>query len=184
MIIYKQKNISPLREKNDQAQKTIYKEIPLKVPNNISYVKKYLIDVRCIDVDIVNHCIEQGLLYADKYSNCVFVNGDRTFSSSRGSGNTKFIQCLGTPDFISYGSICNTICLFESPIDALSYFDIYRNFIEGTLISTNGEMMITKVIDFGIQNNVVNIYTCFDNDKKGDEFHNYLKDEIIKKKLT
>jgi Toprim-like len=77
--------------------------------------------------------------------------------------------------------IGNTICLFESLIDALSYFDIYKNFIEGGLVSTNGKMMMTKVINFAIKNNILNIYTCFDNDKKGDEFHNYLKDEVIKK---
>jgi hypothetical protein len=47
--------------------------------------------------------------------------------------------------------IGNTICLFESLIDALSYFDIYKNFIEGRLVSTNGKMMMTKVINFAIK---------------------------------
>ena len=40
------------------------------------------------------------------------------------------------------------IYLVESPIDALSFMDLYMSVISGTLLSTHGEMMLNKVINY------------------------------------
>jgi hypothetical protein len=45
-------NILPLRKKKDLT--IIYRNIPLEVSSNISYIIKYLVDVRCIDIVTIN----------------------------------------------------------------------------------------------------------------------------------
>ena len=87
------------------------------------------------------------------------------------------------PEFIVYGDVLTTVYLFESPIDALSYLDIYEN-PYGALVSTNGEMMVSKVINFVSEHGVKTVFTCFDNDAKGDQFHNIIKEEMLGKKLN
>lgn len=108
----------------------------VKTQENIS---RYLINERKLDPRIVAALIQKDLLAEDKLKNGVFkwkdsdgkiVGGDRQgtvkMDNKRGSfkqiiANSKedggFRLDIGTP---------NKIALFESPIDALSYFDLKR----------------------------------------------------------
>lgn len=158
-------------------------DLPVKNNDNIKNVIKYLRDERKININIIMELIDKKLLYADNRSNCVFTNENGTFSLSKGITSIKFNKCSGVNDFITYGNTDRTIYVFESPIDALSYMDLH-NKPEGRFLSTNGEMMINKIMDYVKKNNTKEIYTCFDNDEKGIKFHDMLIDDRIKNNLN
>lgn len=183
-------NKDHVTSKMSNFKKNNIDNLPVKDNPNLINIKNYLINKRLINKKIINDLINKGLIYADNKKNCVFTNNKYTFSLSKGIGNVKFNKCSGIPDFITYGPISDVIFLFESPIDALSYKEIY-NENNGTLISTNGEMMINKVIKYIKNNNIKKVFTCFDNDEKGNKYHDIIQNdaknnnifiEIIRKK--
>ncbi len=108
----------------------------VKTQENIS---KYLINERKLDPRIVAALIKKDLLAEDKLKNGIFkwkdsagkvVGGDRqgTVKMDNKRGSFKQILANSKEDGgfrLDIGSP-NKIALFESPIDALSYFDLKR----------------------------------------------------------
>lgn len=160
---------------NNKFEKNVI--LPPRNDKNINNIKKYLNIKRCISKNIINDLIMTKLIYSDDKNNCVFINKDKTFSLSKGIGKKKFFRCSGNPDFIEYGSNSDTVYLFESPIDAISYMDLNNNNYD-IFLSTNGDMMINKIKTFVKKNNIKKIYTCFDNDEKGEIFHNIIVKDL------
>jgi hypothetical protein len=160
--------------------------LPTKDENKIQNIKKYLIEKRNICENIITEYINNNLIYSDIKNNCVFVNKTKTFSLSKGIGNYKFNKCSGVPDFIKYdyGINSDTIYLFESPIDALSFININKESLNGSYLSTNGDMMINKVGNYIKEKCIKNVYTCFDNDEAGDKFHDIIFNDIKKNNLN
>lgn len=150
--------------------------LPIKEIKNIYNINNYLINIRKIDKKIISKFINEEIIYSDNKNNCIFLNKEKTFSLSKGIGKIKFNKCSGIPDFIIYGKYTNIIYLFESPIDAISYIELHGE--NDQYISTNGEMMINKVITYVKKNNINKIFTCFDNDEAGDNFHNIIYNDI------
>ena len=167
----------------DKNKDKKYKSIPVENNDKIDSIRNYLVYKRCINKDIIDHCIDNKLIYSDDKCNCIFTNEDRTFALAKGIRDIKFNQCSGIPDFIRYGPTNHIIYLFESPIDALSFFDLYRDVIEGSLLSTNGSMMVNNIINYIKEYNIKKIYSCFDNDKKGNQYHNIMCDQIKENKF-
>lgn len=158
--------------------------LPKKEIKNIENIYKYLVNIRKICKNIINKLINEDLIYSDDRNNCVFINNGKTFTLSKGIGKTKFNKCSGIPDFISYGNKSDIIYLFESPIDALSFISIYKDDINGELLSLNGDMMINKVLKYVKKNNIKTIFTCFDNDDAGDKFHNIIYNDVTNNNLN
>ena len=90
---------------------------------------------RGIDIDIVKDCIDEGLIYESlPYHNCVFVgfdeNGKEAYAFFRSSNEGKRLmgEAVGSDKRYSFRieANSNTIHVFESAIDLLSYATIMK----------------------------------------------------------
>ena len=96
-------------------------------------VHAYLLG-RGIAPDIISHFIEAGLLYEDTpYHNCVFVGRDSAgkpvFAAKRGTWGDFKGDAAGSDKSIAFRLPCNpalnSVHVFESPIDLMSWLTIY-----------------------------------------------------------
>ena len=78
--------------------------------------------------------IDDGLLYADSKRNCVFYRNDALTKVAflRGTYDKKFQKTISTGDFSGFwyyikGENPNTIYISESPIDAISLYELNGN---------------------------------------------------------
>lgn len=172
-------------KKQDEAKKIIEKEIKTQLKElpeigksfNEEKVKEYLTDKRKIDPKLVNKLFEDGLLYADKKSNCVFVNEQKTFAFIRGTyEGKKYVANRGNVDFLNYDfGKSNDVYLFESAIDALSFRTATNS--DGKYIVFNGSGMINRIQELELQK-YNNVFSCFDNDEQGRIFCDKIKEQV------
>lgn len=153
--------------------------LPEKSPSN-KHVIAYLIQTRFIDKEIVYEFINQGKLYENNRLSCVFVGYDENrqprYASVR-STNTVGESYRGdvknsdkTYPF-SHEGMGNTICVFEAPIDLMSYMNLLK--YNGTeindfhLISLGG--VASKALDYYLKAHpeIKHIVLCLDNDEAG-----------------
>ena len=171
---------------NKPAKKK-YAELPAVGDiKNETNVINYLVGYRKISSNLVNHFLDSGLLYADARNNCVFVNEARTFCFIRGTYiPKKFTSNNGDVDFFIYKfqkdkTAKKNVYLFESVIDAMSFYTLTRKI--GVYIILNGNGMINRINELSL-NDYENVYCCFDNDEQGDKFIGKVK-LICKKAKT
>ena len=146
---------------------------------------------RGIDIDIVKDCIDESLLYESlPYHNCVFVgfdeNGKEAYAFFRSSneGERLMGEAVGSDKRYSFRieANSNTIHVFESAIDLLSYATIMKmktgNWRAETMVSLGGvyapspNKSISKIpaaLDNALQNHpeVKTIALHLDNDNAG-----------------
>ena len=146
---------------------------------------------RGIDIDIVKDCIDEGLIYESlPYHNCVFVgfdeNGKEAYAFFRSSneGERLMGEAVGSDKRYSFRikANSNTIHVFESAIDLLSYATIMKmrtgNWRAETMVSLGGvyapspNKLISKIpaaLDNALQNHpeVKAIALHLDNDNAG-----------------
>ena len=146
---------------------------------------------RGIDIDIVKDCIDEALLYESlPYHNCVFVgfdeNGKAAYASFRSSSDDcKFKgEAVGSNKRYSFRieANSNTIHVFESAIDLLSYATIMKmktgNWRAETMVSLGGVYApspnkplskLPAALDNALQNHpeVKTIALHLDNDNAG-----------------
>ena len=117
--------------KKDNNAKLI---LPEKYKDN-NRVINYLVS-RGIDRDIIMECIDKDMIYEEKdYHNVVFIGydpkGDPRYAMKRATNKSRFMQeVYGSHKAFSFKLISekqnNTIHLFESAIDLLSYATILK----------------------------------------------------------
>ena len=155
-------------------------------------VANYLTQVRGIDSEIVDYCIQNGFIYeSKKYHSAVFVGYDSNniakYAAFRACDNSRVMgDCSGSSKEYSFrliGSKSNdTVHLFESAIDVLSYATLIK-MLEGdwkkyNLISLSGVYMPKDKIEdskvpialekyFEEHPNTKQIYLHLDNDIAG-----------------
>lgn len=156
--------------------------------NTIDNAMKYLSEERMLDPKIVLALKKHDLIAEDKMKNIVFkwkdregiiVGGDRQgtqkMENKRGTfkqfmpnskGDAGFRLDVGKPDKIAF---------FESPIDALSYFDLKRpqNIRLQSLSGLKVQTMLTSLREFAVDTknqSDVKVILAVDNDKAGQEF--------------
>lgn len=144
---------------------------------NINNIKKYLIIKRKLNEDLINKLINNNIISSDINNNCIFYNKNKTYAHLRGTSTKRFFCSIGKSDFIQYKTDDNPLYLFESPIDMLSYVTL-NSYSKGNMISLSGEMMVNNVHKL-INEYIKDVYLCFDNDEKGDEFCSRIK-ELLK----
>jgi len=148
--------------------------------NTYNHMLAYLINSRCIDKDIVYLFIKEGKLYENKQRSCVFVGFDDTgqarYASVR-STNTygKIYKFDVTNSDKAYPFNCkgknDTVCVFESPIDLMSYLTITKKCLNEEVtqdcISLGG--VSDKALDYYLKQNneIKSIMLCLDNDEAG-----------------
>lgn len=156
--------------------------------NTIENAMKYLSEKRMLDPKIVQALKNHDLIAEDRMKNIVFkwkdsegiiVGGDRQgtqkMDNKRGTfkqfmpnskGDAGFRLDIGKPDKIAF---------FESPIDALSYFDLKRpeNIRLQSLSGLKVQTMVTSLREFAVDTKNekdVKVIIAVDNDKAGQEF--------------
>ncbi len=164
---------------------------PLVLPErNKDYRKMfaYLLKSRHLDPEIVQGFVDRKQLYQDTKGNCVFVGYDN-------DNTPKFASLRGTNSNVVFrGDVKNsskeysfnlkgdgkTLCVFESPIDLMSYMTLLKL----NNITTSGRSFIsvsgvnTVPIDkFLSENkNIEKIVMCVDDDKGGHDFIEKVKE--------
>ena len=168
------------------------KPLPEKTPKVFLLPKPYsnnkkvieYLALRGISRDIIDRCINDGILYEDTRHNCCFVgkdeNGAPRYAMLRSTSphHTFLIDAQGSNKEYSFHlsvGISNTLFLFESAIDLLSYFDLCGQ-ADGNYVSVAGiyqpkknkEVLPIAISHFLSRNpQIKNINICFDNDDKG-----------------
>lgn len=189
---------------NENAPKTIV--IPEKASTNkqvIEYLKN-----RGIDEEIINDCINKKIIYQEnktnnavflgydndnniKYAGCRSTNEKRIMRDAKGSSKEYSFRMLGAEE-------CNSLHIFESSIDLLSYATLLRmkniDWHRENMISLAGVYQPSKttennkipvaIKEFLEKNpNIKEIYLHLDNDEVGRNASNSLQ-EILSKKYT
>lgn len=153
-------------------------------------IKQYLVNERVLDEKTVEALIKRDLVAEDKLKNCVFkwkdsdgriVGGDRqgTVKMENKRGSFKQIMANSKEDGgfrLDIGKP-NKIALFESPIDALSYFDLHKpkdirlqsmSGLKDQAATSSIKELIRDCRKENIQ--VEKVIIAVDNDKAGVEF--------------
>ncbi len=155
--------------------KTIKKasELPKEFKHNWERTRSYLINERGIDHIIIDWLYKHGLIYADKYNNCVFLYGDgcelrgiyKKWRGSRGSLSKLFIiPCNNYP---------TSLILTESAIDAISYRQLNPNSYVCSIAGDGNHKLIKQAINIAVLYDL-SIVSAFDNDKGGEIAHKIL----------
>lgn len=183
--------------------KSIYKfRLPrANLTNDI--VKKYLINERKIDKEVVDYCINHYLMYeAAQDHSIVFIGFDHEqrakFACIRSTNSDKKKDLPGSNKQYSFriqNKESTILHVFEAPIDLLSYLTLekqrHRKFGKDNYLSINGASIIGKSIedtslpialsDILKNNEIHSIHLHLDNDKAGknttDKIIYHLKDQ-------
>ena len=176
---------APVFTNYEQKRKTDTLILPQK-SRDTSIVKRYLMS-RGIDESIIQECIDNGLIYQQAIrNNVVFVGFDEynnpRYAFIRGIGTTRFMHEVSGSDkeysFKIESGYTDTIHLFESAIDLLSYATLKERWYEDTLISLAGvykpkndiyPQKIPVAVNNYLKNNsqIKRIVLHFDNDSIG-----------------
>lgn len=148
---------------------------PAVARHNIAAIKKYLVETRGINADLVQWCIDRDLIYADTRNNCCFRYGSAT--ELRGTGSVQWRAIYGLPDkpFLLPASSANRngVAVLESAIDALSYRQLHHDKLVVSVAGNGNHNLINWVVSwakhFGLP-----LYSAFDADNGGDIANNIL----------
>jgi len=150
--------------------------------DNPSRMFAYLNTTRGIDRDIIWENYKNGNIYQSKdTNNCVFVgrdmDGTPRYGTMRGTlSNKRFVKDCDSSDK-SYGFVMraksetDTVFVFESPIDAMSYATIIK--MEGGVYDGVDRLSLggvsEKSLDRYLSDNlhIKNVVLCLDNDDTG-----------------
>lgn len=148
--------------------------------DTFKHIIAYLIQTRGIDRDVVYDFINQGKLYENKYKSCVFVGrdeqGEAKYASVRSTntaGDSFRADVKGSDKRypFCYEGTSKTVCIFESPIDLMSYLTLLKyhevNNFSHHMISLGG--VADKALDYYLKQykDIDRIMLCLDNDKAG-----------------
>lgn len=162
---------------------------PEKNKNNKRLIK-YLTKHRCINRDLVEKLIEEGYMYQDSNGNCVFVGftGKKKIKHislhTAKSDSTYKIDVPGSEKAFSFSikGKTDTVYVFESTIDLLSYITLFSNdmneIYDGYVaLGGVGRQALKRYV---VENlNVKKIVVCTDNDEAGN-----LAAELITKEFA
>lgn len=162
---------------------------------NINAIKKYLVNERKIDPRLVSWLHATGLLDQDKMDNAVFVERDLFNQKIVGSvlqgtninyqkfgkrGTSKMIDKNSEPYSAWHFTVGRpeNVRFFESPIDAVSFFQLKRN-SNTIFISMNGLKpeivskyltLVDGLLGTKYKSSIKTIALCVDNDNAGSNF--------------
>ena len=167
--------------------------IVLPSPNTDNkQVIKYLTKKRCIDPELIAGLIKEGYLYQDTKGNCVFVgftDNKEVGHISLRAANVKSKRRIDVPGSdksysFSLQGTSETVNVFESTIDLLSFITMFRNepgIGKDGFVSLGG--MGRQALRRYLANNssVKCIRVCTDNDEAGERAAKMISKEFSKK---
>ena len=167
--------------------------LPAKAENN-DKVRQYLIS-RCIAPNIIDYCIDKGLIYESLPThNVIFVGFDKEgterYAAYRATDNSRVMGDASGSDkgysFRIFNSESSVLHIFESSIDLLSYItlkimegqtwqnDSYLSMSGVYSVNRKGRIKFPKALKniLDTETKVREIHLHFDNDYAGKEFAN------------
>lgn len=194
----------PVIYREEKKEKTEF-VLPLKSINS-ERAKRYLVK-RGIDLEIINECINSGLIYeSEPNHNVVFLGTDEEkkykYAFFRGTNDTRFMgESKGSDKAYTFRLLSNNeserVHLFESAIDLLSYATLLKmknidwkneNMISlGGVNKTSEEQEVNDKIPIAIikflenNSNIKQIYLHFDNDEIGEKASKALMEKLSNK---
>ena len=173
---YRSYSVAPKARPPTEHMQT--ERLPFSLPPRNSDNKRVIayLEQRGIDKDLIQNCINSGILYESAtWHNCVFVgrdeDGKAKFAALRGTNSDFKRDATGSDKRYGFCLPPNergskTVCVFESPIDALSHkllcpqVDGYRLSLGGTALAA-----LTRFLD--VHKEISQIAICTDNDEAG-----------------
>lgn len=194
----------PVIYRGEKKEKTEF-VLPLKSINS-ERAKRYLVK-RGIDLEIINECINSGLIYeSEPNHNVVFLGTDEEkkykYAFFRGTNDTRFMgESKGSDKAYTFRLLSNNeserVHLFESAIDLLSYATLLKmkniDWKNENMISLGGvnkpseEQEVDDKIPIAIikflenNSNIKQIYLHFDNDEIGEKASKALMEKLSNK---
>lgn len=194
----------PVLYREEKKEKTEF-VLPLKSINS-ERAKRYLVK-RGIDLEIINECINSGLIYeSEPNHNVVFLGTDEEkkykYAFFRGTNDTRFMgESKGSDKAYTFRLLSNNeserVHLFESAIDLLSYATLLKmkniDWKNENMISLGGvnkpseEQEVNDKIPIAIikflenNSNIKQIYLHFDNDEIGEKASKALMEKLSNK---
>ena len=126
-----------IKERDQASNIKEFNKEDLREVNDSTNVYNYLLKERCIDVDIIETLISNRSISEDEYGNAIFKwfshDNEVVGANKRGTGNKKFVQEVEGSELGKGFKIDNfekneaiqKIVFCESPIDTISYFQMY-----------------------------------------------------------
>ncbi|ADL52065.1 DUF3991 domain-containing protein [Clostridium cellulovorans] len=161
--------------------------------NTYKHIFAYLIHTRGIDKAIVNEFVQKHKIYENTHKSCVFLGYDKEgvpkYASIRSTNTVgKSFRCDVKNSDKSYPFSMEgknkTLCIFEAPIDLLSYLTLIKLYnidnFSSHCISLGG--VSDKALEYYLKENpnIDKIMLCLDNDEAGHfackEIYNKYKD--------
>ena len=194
----------PVIYREEKKEKTEF-VLPLKSINS-ERAKRYLVK-RGIDLEIINECINSGLIYeSEPNHNVVFLGTDEEkkykYAFFRGTNDTRSMgESKGSDKAYTFRLLSNNeserVHLFESAIDLLSYATLLKmkniDWKNENMISLGGvnkpseEQEVNDKIPIAIikflenNSNIKQIYLHFDNDEIGEKASKALMEKLSNK---
>lgn len=144
--------------------------------NLINYLKS-----RKINPQIAKHFCSE-IHYTFDNHKCYYGIGFKNNSNGYEVRNQFFKGCLGNKDVTTFYRNLNTICLFESWSDFLSYLTLKKGMTNESFIILNSTAMVKRISSK--INNFKNVKVFFDNDNSGNKAFNILQQKVDRNKLT
>lgn len=176
----------------ERPSKDIEEKIEFILPkknDTYKHIFAYLIKTRKIDYQIVQRFVNEKKIYEDDHRNIVFVGYDdedtAQFASVRGTGLKRFRMDIGGSDkgfpFSAPGSD-DTLLVFESPIDLMSYMTLYKIYhnkeLPHHMISMGGTSYIPIENYLKKNSNINKMILCLDSDKEGHFFSGKIRERF------
>jgi hypothetical protein len=153
---------------------------PFKLPprdKDMHRVFAYLVQTRCIDVDIVAHFAHKHTIYQSlPYGNVVFVGMDEcgapkfAHCKSTNSKSTLKLDVAGSDKKYAFRHIGESeyIHVFESPVDMLSFVTLHQNDWQHHSYIALGGLSLHSLFN-ALENNpqIRRVMLCLDNDEVG-----------------
>lgn len=148
--------------------------------NTYKHVIAYLIQTRGIEKDIVYDFISQNRLYENDHKSCVFIGYDEKntpkyasirSTNAQGKSYRGDVKNSDKAFPFSYIGSSTTVCIFESPIDLMSYLTLLHyhgiDDFDHHMISLGG--VAERALDYYLKLHpeINRIMLCLDNDEAG-----------------
>lgn len=159
--------------------------LPLRNVTNAN-ARKHLVTERGIDEGLVDLFLNAGDIYEDAdHHNVVFVGRDPKnlprYAHCRGTRDKFRLDVAGSDKSYGFGyqGKGDTLCVFEAPIDLLSFINLFsKNWQDRSYISLGGVAYKALQQFMEDHKDIRTIYLCLDNDDAGEAACIHLNKEI------
>lgn len=159
--------------------------LPMRNVTNVN-ARNYLVTERGIDEGIADFFIDAGAIYEDaKHHNVVFVGRDRKniprFAHCRGTKEKFRLDVVGSDKSygFSYQGKGSQLCVFEAPIDLLSFICLFpKDWRNSSYLSLGGVADKALIRYLNDHPDIRKVFLCLDSDEAGEKASRRIAEEL------